>query len=508
MTAWSRTSTRRPWAAAPLSEHDLDQKVELRRAFWAMGASTRIDVKLSALISKQASRTRAGMEELTDLDVLGVQYAPMTGLTYAIADCKTTKGRIPERVFWLRGVADLFGARTAYLTRDVAPPGAARQLAIRLGISVLDPADRQALLGQVGDGGVPKEAAFLGRDALVKWTTLTTETPAAIERLQRYRRSVYWLVQRHRNLTQLPTHLSEAAGAFAPEQRWAHAVLADLAWLYLLTLASALDEMTRLQLAEPQGSLQQVVVGGEQELRERQRTATMLGEVLRQVDPVRAASLPAQPVLPPYFDELLDLLIRLGRRRDRITGALRALEFAGVETTAARGMRWIDAFPSEAIEGKIASDVVRFLVRACRLDPAFVPAFDAGIVAGASAPVAVAVSGVSVSRTRNATGSPRAEAVSGAGASAPRELASRAARSDVAGEASGSRDRQVGDAAGSDDARESAVPVSPPEAREGRPKRGIRIVTQPGLFAADAPEPAVAPNDNGGEPPKGDESGD
>lgn len=355
----------------------------MRRAFWAMGASTRIDVKLSALISRDASRTRASMEEFTDLDVLGVQYTPMSGIMYAIADCKTTRGRIPERVFWLRGVADLFGARTAYLTRDVALPAAARQLAVRLGISVLDPTDRQALLAQAGDHTVPKGAKFLERGALLHWATLTTTTPAAIERLQRYRRSVFWLVQRNRNLTQLPSYLAEAARSFVPEQQWAHAVLVDLAWLYLLTLATALDEITRLQLADYGTSLQQIVVGGEQELREKQRTAAYLSEVLGKLDPERAGTLPTQPVLPPYFEDLLELMTRLGRRRDRISGALRALEFAGVETIAARGMRWIEAFPEAAVEGKLASDVVRFLVRTCRLDPEFLSTFDAGIVNGA-----------------------------------------------------------------------------------------------------------------------------
>jgi hypothetical protein len=360
----------------------LDQKVEMRRAFWAMGASTRIDVKLSALISREASRTRASIEEFTDLDVLGVQYTPMSGIMYAIADCKTTRGRIPERVFWLRGVADLFGARAAYLTRDVAPPAAARQLAVRLGISVLDPTDRQALLAQAGDPGVPKGAKFLERDALLHWASLTTTTPSAIERLQRYRRSVFWLVQRNRNLTQLPSYLIEAARAFVPDQQWAHAVLVDLAWLYLLTLATALDEITRLQLADYGTSLAQIVVGGEQELREKQRTAAYLAEVLGKCDPERAAGLPAQPLLPPYFDDLLDLVTRLGRRRDHISGALRALEFAGVETISARGMRWIEAFPGAAVDGKLASDVVRFLVKACRLDPEFQVAFDTGIVNG------------------------------------------------------------------------------------------------------------------------------
>jgi hypothetical protein len=363
-----------------LSERDLDQKLEMRRAFWTMGATTRVDVKLSALIPREASRTRASFEEWTDLDVLGVQYTPMTGLSYAIADCKTVRGRVPERVFWLRGVADLFGARGIYLTRDEAPPAAARQLATRLGISVLDQEDRRALLAQLGDPPLPAGSTLLRRDTFLQWQRLSSETPAAIERLQRYRRSLYWLVPRNRNLTQLPSQLAATAKAFVPDQRWAHVVLVDLAWLYLLALANALDELTRLQLSEGRASLQQVIVGSEQEVREKERVAAQLARVITEIEPDRASKLPPFPLLPRYFDDLLDLLTRLGRRRDRLTGAMRALEFAGIETIAGRGMRWIDAFPMDGIEGKMASDVVRFLVRACHLDSEFVRAFDAGIV--------------------------------------------------------------------------------------------------------------------------------
>ena len=122
----------------------MGQKLDIRRAFWATGASTRLDVKLGAFIDPARSRTRASVEDWTDLDVLGVTYSPLSGTGFVVADCKTTKTRVTERVFWLRGVADLFGARAAFLTRDAEIPEAARQLALRLGIATMDAADRAA----------------------------------------------------------------------------------------------------------------------------------------------------------------------------------------------------------------------------------------------------------------------------------------------------------------------------------------------------------------------------
>ena len=141
----------------------------MRRAFWAAGASTRIDVKIGALIDRARSRTRAGSEDWTDLDVLAVDYSPLHGASYAVADCKTVKGRVTERVFWLRGVADLFDARAVYLTRDGEISASARQLALRLGIAALDAADRRALVEQFGEGTLPRAGGFLDPATLQRW---------------------------------------------------------------------------------------------------------------------------------------------------------------------------------------------------------------------------------------------------------------------------------------------------------------------------------------------------
>ena len=48
-----------------------------------------------------------------------------------------------------------------------------------------------------------------------------------------------------------------------------------------------------------------------------------------------------------------------------------------METIANAGARWPEAFPAaDPREAKLASDVIRFLVRACALNPEFVNRFD------------------------------------------------------------------------------------------------------------------------------------
>lgn len=359
-----------------MSELDFAQKVDMRRAFWASGASTRVDVKLGSMVDPARSKTRATSEDWTDLDVLGVQYSPLGGGSFSVADCKTARGRVTERVFWLRGVADLFGAQAAFLTRDSAIPESARQLALRLEIAVMDREDRAAFLEQTGDALLPVAGHFLGPDALQRWTALTLRTPEAISRVQRYRQSHYWLVPRRRNLTALLTTLASNAKAFTPDQRWARAVLIDLAWLYLVAVLSALEDVTRLQLADARRGLTQSVVGSEQDRREKEQLARQLSELFARVDPSLRRRQPN--VLPDYFEDLVDLVARASRRRSQITGALRALEFTGVETEAGGGVSWREAFPSaDARELKLASDVIRFIGRATQLSSEFVDRFDA-----------------------------------------------------------------------------------------------------------------------------------
>jgi hypothetical protein len=363
-----------------LSELDFIQKLDLRRAFWAMGASTRLNVKLSALVNQRASKGKSSVEEWTDLDVLAIQYAPLTGVSFAVADCKTSKSRATERVFWLRGVADLFGARSAYLSRSSGIPSAARQLALRLRIQAIDSLDRAQLLEQAGAAQLPAAGQFFDAGAYRKWEAIIAAGPSELDKLRRYGRTFYWVLPKHRNLTLLPSYLGEAARFFDPRQQWAIVLLIDLSWLYLLSVLHAVEEVSHLHLAAMPASLRQVVVGSEQEIREKEQLARRIQELISFADERRSREAPEVPVLPKYFDDLLDLVSRAARRRVHANQALRILEFTGIETISNRGARWVDAFPnSDALAGKLASDVIRFLCRAAGLSTDFVNAFDASL---------------------------------------------------------------------------------------------------------------------------------
>jgi hypothetical protein len=243
----------------------------------------------------------------------------------------------------------------------------------------MDLDDRAEFVRQAGDALLPRTGHFLEASALVNWEKALSgsSTAGEVERLQKYRRSFYWLMPKHRNLVQLPAYLIAAARGIDPKAPWAKVLVLDLAWLYLLSILYAVEEITKLHLKESTAALRQVVVGSEQDVREKEAWGEELRRLIEAAQPDPKRRPQVFDVLPSYFPDLLDTVSRVSRRRALATEALRALEFTGVETLANRGASYSEAFPDhDPLAPKMASDVVRFLVRAAALDTSFVSAFD------------------------------------------------------------------------------------------------------------------------------------
>ena len=197
-----------------MSELDLGLKVASRRLLWRMGFTTRVDMPLRAYVPASTGRSRSANrhETFTDLDVLGLVISPGFALWTVIADCKTTHRGSTERMFWVRGVSDFFTATDAWMIRTGGVTAASRQLAGRLGISVLEPADVARLeeyhpTGLVLDRG-PLALLFDEHHVSAHMKAFTT-MDKKLERLVEYRQFDYWVYEEHRNLLQVVAHLDE-----------------------------------------------------------------------------------------------------------------------------------------------------------------------------------------------------------------------------------------------------------------------------------------------------------
>lgn len=354
-----------------MTELDLGLKCGVRRLLWTMGYSTRLDVELRGSRSAGASTRGGPAETFTDLDVLGAFISNESQLVTVIADCKTGRRDKPTaRMFWLRGVAEFFGADRAMLVRENDVNDGVRQLAARLRITVLAPDDLQQMQAlhvdpQHSDTRSPLEVLFDRKhvaDHLASLNGLDRRLNDLLEFLQ----FDYWTYAQHRNLTQVVAHLRDARKVLDSRNPIHVALVFELCWEYILTVAEAVKHIRSAFLTDPDRGLQEYLFGGRVELREKQEVATALQALAPNgTDTVG--------YLPDYYGNLRELLVRFLRRPSEVQTVLRYTELAGALTGARQRVTLAEAFGVEfsPVSAKLAADVVGFLTASAELDTGF-----------------------------------------------------------------------------------------------------------------------------------------
>lgn len=360
-----------------MSEHDLGLKVGARRLLWSMGYSTRLDVELRGESASRVSSTTggddqqpgAGIQSFTDLDVLGVLATPSFRLSTTIADCKSGRRDKPTaRMFWARGVADLFGADEVMLVREHEVIDATRQLADRLGITVLPSAE----LAQLQQVHSHEHAEHEWLEILFDETYVSSYLSAfddldkRLKPLLDYREFDFWVYEPRRNLTQLVAHLKSASDFLDPRNPTHLALFADLAWLQLYALTNACAYVRGAFLLDVDRGLQEFLFGGATNLTEKQQVA----QLLRASSPGDQSS---RTYLPPYYSALRELVVRLIRRPAAVQTALQYAEITSALMAAKRRITLRGVFGDSyaPIPAKLLADVCGFLVNSADLDPAF-----------------------------------------------------------------------------------------------------------------------------------------
>jgi hypothetical protein len=348
-----------------MSEKDLGLKADIRRLFWGMGFSTRIDVPMRAFVPPARSRTAAGIEEYTDLDVLAIGMSPDFRVDAVIADCKTSLKRATERMFWLRGLGDFFGVDHAYLVRAGDVPAAVRQLAARLDISVVAPEDLKLLQRGHASSGEHLDVLFDASE-IASYRAALTGLDKRLNQLLEYRQFDFWVYDEHLNLQQVVAHLFEARKILSAEHRIHRALFCDYAWLFALSITRAVEHIRRAHLRDIDAALQEYLFGGQLGLREKERMAA----VLRRVAGRESKNASLADVLPPYYPALLELVTRFVHRPQVLMPVLRYAEWTADVIAAGRSVPVAVAFGERfnPVAAKLLSDIVGFLVAAADLE--------------------------------------------------------------------------------------------------------------------------------------------
>lgn len=359
-----------------MTELDLQLKAISRRLLWRMGYSTRVDVPLRAIGESAVSqRGRSGSpESFTDLDVLGVSVSPGAAVRSSIVDCKTGGSSAISRMFWVRGLQDFFEADDAFLVRERQISKGARQLAGRLGLTALT-AEEVATLETLHPVDLPLEdgplTALFDPDAIAQAMGKLINLDAKLKPLMDYRQFDYWVYPEHLNLMRMVEVLRAAKDHLDARNPIHTGIVLDCAWLYVLSIAHAIQFLRAVHISDLSGGLSEYLAGGPSQLRQKREVGEVLSRLQENKQIPSTVNVSVNPV---YFSGLLELLTRLLRRNEFMTPILRHLEF---ETAMALGADPVTAADGlgpgyDKIAAKLALDVVTFLVSTSDIDAGFV----------------------------------------------------------------------------------------------------------------------------------------
>jgi hypothetical protein len=202
---------------------DLPLKLRLRRLFFSQGYWSPIEVDLSHY---EDLGIGAGMKRrsLTDLDVLGIKFDPLFTQHRVVADCKSGKNvSDANRLFWLRGVMDYFGADQAYFVRSKMDSHF-RAIAPKMGLRALNDAELASMEKAVGATAFPLPLADVAFYQSVR-NLWGVEVPAhakitaeqvRLKKVYTYLSYTYWYIEKYRNLLTLVGQFESVAELLDP----------------------------------------------------------------------------------------------------------------------------------------------------------------------------------------------------------------------------------------------------------------------------------------------------
>lgn len=300
-------------------DKDLSLKLRFKRVLFQMGYYSPINVQLSQYVGSGSKRAA-----LTDLDVLGLKFDPVLTPHRVVCDCKSGRDvSDPNRLFWLRGVTDYFGANVAYFLRPRIR-GHARAIAPKLGVRTLDEGELQAIERNLDVDALPlpiHDPVFHeARDSLwgisVPKGAKPTPDQLELKKVYTYLSYEYWYVEQHRNLLLLMAHFQKIAHLLKSDR--ARHVL--LAYAGLERFLHCLLEMGSVVYARGVSdiptNIRTYLYGGPLALREKEEFFELLNK----------ATGASESLDPPFLRDVVELTNRIIQHPYAAAEVLRYLE--------------------------------------------------------------------------------------------------------------------------------------------------------------------------------------
>lgn len=299
-------------------DKDLSYKLRFRRILFLQGYWSPIEVELSQYENIGISLKR---RSLTDLDVLGIKYDSLFTPFRIVGDCKSGK-KISDanRLFWLKGIKNYFGADQAYFIHPIIN-NHTRGIAPKLGLRVLDERslsgleenlDATGFFLPLADNSIHDNIAGIWGINVPKGTK-PSEEQLRFKEVYSYLSYSYWYIEQYRNLL----NVVEAFAKISPLLDTQDEAQVLLAYTGLERFVHSLLETATFVLAQGGTNVprdaRSYIFGGPLALKEKENFFQLL----------RSLTKSNEQLDPPYFQDVIELLGRMVRNPDGACDVLR-----------------------------------------------------------------------------------------------------------------------------------------------------------------------------------------
>lgn len=302
-------------------DQDLLLKLRFRRLLFMMGYYSPTEVELSDYAVERSSMKRRA---LTDLDVLGIRFDEMFVRHVVVCDCKSGRQvSDPNRLFWLRGVSDYFGADAAYLIRRILASHA-RSIAPKLSVSALSEGELLTLEKSfrahdlqlpIADPQLYARREDLWGLVVSKGAGLTPKQ-VLLKPVYEYLSYRYWYIDEHRRLLATIDKVTKVA----PELESSDPRDVSLAFVglerFILSVLQLVSHVSSSGLSEVEKFARMYIFGGALDLAERERFVSLLNDLT-------GAN---ETLLPECWPQLIELVQRVLQNPSAASRVLPCLE--------------------------------------------------------------------------------------------------------------------------------------------------------------------------------------
>jgi len=288
-------------------KEDYNLKIKINNILLSLGYYTRLELKLAGYSSNKK------LLELTDLDVLGIKITPNFNTDYVLADC-TSRSRVIEspiqRVFWLKGVMELFGGKQGYLVLDTDQkiPEIQKQTSAKLGVIILNKENLLGLENKLINKDI-KSLNISNKNSWENFDNKINKINSGFYKIINFRKYNYWLNKQNKNVLTIMLIFEKIKNLINEDSSIHKALIIDLMSLLSISLLNFCRFLVETNPDDIQKELKAYLFGGHREYKEKEKAVSVLKEIIKNQKQKKLFDDEIK-LDPEYLPELFDIILR------------------------------------------------------------------------------------------------------------------------------------------------------------------------------------------------------